>query len=105
MIYPMSEDPAWDAERWEHEKDREGRLWAKVRPFCVVCDERISDAYCYVMDEDDPEGSCICEDCMKGQLDKLVKANVNVMLREWIAEEIEYVSGCRQSTPYLRREF
>ena len=98
FIYPMTSDPAWDAERWEHEKER---MYAKRRPFCVVCDERINDAHCYVMDPVDKECSCICENCMKGQLDKLVKANVNVLLREWIAEEIEYVSECRQLTPYL----
>ena len=99
FIYPMTSDPAWDAERWEHEKERS--MYAKRRPFCVVCDERINDAHCYVMDPVDKEGSCICESCMKGQFDKLVKANVNVLLREWIAEEIEYVSECRQLTPYL----
>lgn len=98
FIYPMTADPAWDAERWEHQKERE---YAKRRPFCVVCDERINDAHCYVMDPDDPEGSCICESCMKGQLEKMAQANINVMLREWIAEEIEYISESRQTTPYL----
>lgn len=98
--YPMrTDDPVHDAQAYEDYK--ENCIWKSRRPFCVVCDERINDAHCYVMDPVDPEGSCICESCMKGQLDKLVKANVNVLLREWIAEEIEYVSDCRQLTPYL----
>ena len=83
---------------YENEEYRDA--WMKKCPFCSVCDERITDFKCYVMNRDYPMQSAIHERCFKGQLEKLQETNLAVVFREEIEEVFTYSSDYWRETPH-----
>ena len=79
-------------EPWEQEElrqiaaERERRRWLKGCPWCNVCDNQIEDAHCYVLDPKDKMGSCICEACVKVEIEKMRKAKINRYVTETVEE-------------------
>ena len=88
-----SNNPVWDAERHYQEQEEARKEWAKGQPFCMVCDERIESGYCYIVDDEDKQDTCICKSCMEGQVHKLDTANINQGLRDALKDYIETMWG------------
>ena len=97
----MRPEPYIEEALYQERLEAEHKKYLRGCPWCIVCDEQISDPRCYVMDPDDKMGSCICHDCMMVQLEKMRKAQINNYLMEVIAEEIEY--NCEKTTPHDER--
>lgn len=93
MIRP---EPHVEADLYWEKKDREYELWLSHRPVCMVCEENIGADNCYIVFDEEADQTCICESCMKGQLDKLKKSNVNQGLRDALEE---YISTMWGNTP------
>lgn len=74
MIRP---DANVEADLYFAKKDKEHEIWLRHRPVCMVCDEPIAAEHSYIVYDDDAENTCICESCMKGQIEKLRKINLN----------------------------
>lgn len=90
MIRP---EPHVEADIYWEMKDRENELWLRHRPVCMVCEENIARDKCYIVFDEDPTETCICEDCMKGQIEKLRKVNINQGLCDALEEYIESMWG------------
>lgn len=66
------------------------------RPFCIVCDEEIQDEYCYVLDEFDEIGSCVCESCMDAEKRNMRHLNIYPSIESFCEEALDNI---RQRTP------
>ena len=83
MIRP---DANVEADLYWERKDRENEIWLRHRPICMVCEENIGEDYCYIVYDDDPTETCICEDCMRGQKEK-IRATLNQGLADAVIDE------------------
>ena len=90
MIRP---DANVEADLYWEMMDRKQELWLSHRPVCMVCEENIGADYCYIVYDDEPDQTCICESCMEGQIEKLRKSNVNQGLRDALEEYIQTMWG------------
>lgn len=54
-----SDDPVWDAERYEAEREENYRSWLSQRPKCAICGEPIEEDYAVHLYEE-----WFCDDCL-----------------------------------------
>lgn len=80
-------EPYQEAEAIAYEVDK----WEASRPYCVECEEHITDERCYVFDPAYPRESCMCEACYQRNLSRLT---------EWLQDILdEAASNYWQTTP------
>lgn len=66
------------------------------RPFCVICEEEIQDERCYVLDEFDEMGSCVCESCMDSEKYHIRHTNIYPLVEEFFEAALDDI---HQRTP------
>lgn len=71
---------------------RREELFDPGEPWCNICDKRISDPRCYVMDSGQPFENCICESCMNAELKRL-NGKVHWYLNNWVEDQILFELG------------
>lgn len=91
-------DPIHDANMHYLDEEENFGKWLKGCPWCVVCDDRITDHRCYVLDTVDKMGTCVHTGCMENQLNMLRNTKINSFLIERIVELLEY--ECEMDTPH-----
>lgn len=77
-----------EAERVEYDKAMREIDYLWTCPTCASCGKHIADDHCYILYDEEPWESCICEDCMKSQIRKF-KRTRDLLFSEWVIDEIE----------------
>ena len=90
MIRP---DADVEADLYFAKQDQEHEIWLRHRPVCMVCEENIARDKCYIVYDDEPDETCICEDCMKGQIEHLRRARLNQGLEDALEDFISTLWG------------
>ena len=78
-------------------QDAREREFKKLCPVCAICGRAITEERCIVLDDYEPFENSICKECYADEFHKIMKANVNDILTEWITERIGY--DCDKETP------